>query len=649
MCGIAGYLAFQGFEPDSARRTLKAMCDSIQHRGPDAEGLFVDGGSGVALGHRRLSIVDLSETGAQPMDSPSGRFTIVYNGEIYGFLELRQQLIDLGVSLRGTSDTEVLLAAMDLWGVHKALELSHGMFAFAVYDRKENRVVFARDRLGKKPLYIGLKSGKLLFGSELKALRAHPEFGAPAACPRAQAQYVRYGFVPAPLSIYRDVIKLPAGTLVEVQLDAPPTSADALSERIESFWDIRQCAAEGLAEPYEDENHALKAIEAELGRAVQDRMVADVPVGTFLSGGIDSTLITAIMQEQAPSKVTSFTVRFEDKDLNEADHAAAIASYLGTNHHEVTATPRMAFDLLDSLPAVYDEPFADPSAIPTLLVSQLAQRQLKVVLSGDGGDESFGGYERYARMLAMQKLAQKLPRPAAAAIASAPGGVSKAIMSVLRPALPGSMREQMTPDRLSKVADIVRHPNLRSRYNSMFSLWEPSAALRAQVNDTGVYQARDLPNGLSDTDTMMMLDSGIYLPEGILVKVDRASMSVGLEVRAPLLDDRVVAAAWRSPNTLRFNGKVGKVALRQLVDKRIPKSLYDRPKQGFGVPMNEWLRGPLKEVAQGVFSGDSAVCEIFDPALLQRRWREHLDGSRNWGPHLWFVLAYSFWHRRWMQ
>ena len=648
MCGIAGFLAFQPVAADQGRHMLKSMCDSILHRGPDAEGLFVDPDAGVALGHRRLSIVDLSETGAQPMTSPSGRYTIVYNGEIYGFLDLRQKLQDMGVSFRGTSDTEVLLAAMDQWDIREALAHAHGMFAFAVYDRKLRRVVFARDRLGKKPLYVGLRSGTLLFGSELKALRAHADFGTPQACRKAQAQYVRFGFVPAPLSIYADVIKLPAGALIEIQLDAPPPSASVLTDSIETFWDLRQCAADGLANPFTNTTEALDTIEAELSRAVQDRMVADVPVGTFLSGGIDSTLITAIMQELAPSKVTSFTVRFEDNQTNEADHAAAIASYLGTDHHEVTATPRMAFDLLGSLPQVYDEPFADPSAIPTLLVSQLAREQLKVVMSGDGGDESFGGYERYARMLAMQRLARKLPRPAAAALAAAPGGVSKALLAALRPVLPSSLRDQLTPDRLSKVADIVQHPDLRSRYNSMFSLWTPPEGLCDGPDAQGAYLTRDLPEGLTDVNTMMMLDSGIYLPEGILVKVDRASMSVGLEVRAPLLDDRVVAAAWRSPGALRYDGTVGKVALRQLVDKRIPKQLYDRPKQGFGVPMNEWLRGPLRDVAQSVFDTNDSVTEIFEPTVLKRRWREHLDGDRNWGPHLWFVLMYSFWHKEWM-
>lgn len=647
MCGIAGFLTFHPMSAEAGRAALQAMCDAIRHRGPDADGLFIDADAGVALGHRRLSIVDLSDTGAQPMSSPSGRFTIVYNGEIYGFLTLRQTLQAKGVTFRGTSDTEVLLAAMDLWGIRKTLEQAHGMFAFAVFDRKLNRVVFARDRLGKKPLYLGLKSGSLLFGSELKALRASPDFGAPEPDRRAQAQYARYGYVPAPLSIYRDVLKLPAGTMVEVRLDQPPQSAEDLTPIIQTFWDIRDCAAHGLANPIRDEAQALSHIETELQRAVQDRMVADVPVGAFLSGGIDSTLITAMMQEQTSTKVTSFTVRFEDAGLNEADHAAAIAAHLGTDHHEVTATPAMAFDLLATLPQVYDEPFADPSAVPTLLVSKLARDQLTVVLSGDGGDESFGGYERYARMMAMERLGHKLPRPLAAALAASPDALRAAAAPLLRKFVSGPMRDQITADRISKVAAIVAQSDFRSRYNTLFTLWEPADGLRA-IDDGGAYQTLPLPDGLDEIDTMLLLDSGLYLPEGILVKVDRASMSVGLEARAPLLDDRVVAAAWQSPRSLRYDGKQGKVALRRLVDKRVPKALYDRPKQGFGIPVNDWLRGPLKSVANEVFETGRGVEDVFDSAQLARRWREHQSGNRNWGPHLWIVLMYHFWQERWL-
>ncbi|WP_299080230.1 asparagine synthase (glutamine-hydrolyzing) [uncultured Ruegeria sp.] len=644
MCGIAGYLAFKPVGLENGTTSLKAMCDSIQHRGPDADGMFVDQDTGIALGQRRLAIVDLTETGEQPMTSPSGRYCIVYNGEIYGFLELRQQLIDHGVTFRGTSDTEVLLASMDLWGIRKTLDLVHGMFAFAVFDRQSNRVVFARDRLGKKPLYLGIKGGHLLFGSELKALRAHPAFGTPEVDRRAQAQYARYAFIPAPLTIYQGVMKLPAGTMVEVQLDAPPVSSDDLVDSLRTFWDLRDRVEACRADPYGDETQALGGIEDALHAAVGERMVADVPVGTFLSGGIDSSLITAMMQEQAAGKVISFTVRFDHDATNEADHAAAIAKHLGTDHHEVTATPEMAFDLLQKLPQVYDEPFADPSAFPTLLVSELARAQLKVVMSGDGGDESFGGYERYVRMMAMERIGAKLPGPAVSALAASPAFVTSAAAKVLRPLAPASMRDQITPDRLSKVASIARHPDFRSRYDALFTLWNPPAA-----SCQGVFHSHQIPDGLSSVDKMMLLDSELYLPESILVKADRASMSTGLEIRAPLLDYRVVEAAWRSPDSLRYDGKSGKVALRRLLDKRVPKSLYDRPKQGFGIPLNDWLRGPLKSIANEVFASDNLVGDVFDRTQLNKRWTEHLSGARNWGPHLWVVLMYHFWQEEWLR
>ncbi|MEO1109804.1 MAG: asparagine synthase (glutamine-hydrolyzing) [Pseudomonadota bacterium] len=643
MCGIAGYLAFNPIGRDAGTAALKQMCDSIAHRGPDADGMFVDPETGVALGHRRLAIVDLSETGAQPMSSPSGRYCIVYNGEIYGFLDLRQKLIDLGVTFRGTSDTEVLLASMDQWGIRRTLELAHGMFAFAVFDRQQNRVVFARDRLGKKPLYLGVKGGHLLFGSELKALRAHAAFDTPEVDRRAQEQYARYAFIPAPLTIYRDVMKLPAGTMVEVHLDAPPSSAEDLVTGLHRFWDLRERVETSQANRYTDEAQALEGIEDALMSAVGERMVADVTVGTFLSGGIDSSLITAMMQQQSERKVTSFTVRFDHDATNEADHAAAIARHLGTDHHEVTATPEMAFDLLQTLPQVYDEPFADPSAFPTLLVSQLASEKLKVVMSGDGGDESFGGYERYARMMAMERVGAKLPGPAASVLAASPAAVTQAAAKLLKPLAPTSMRDQITPDRLSKVAAIARHPDFRSRYDALFTLWTPPSAA-----EQGLFRSHSLPHGLGPVDTMMLLDSELYLPESILVKADRASMSVGLEIRAPLLDYRVVEAAWRAPDTLLYDGKSGKVALRRLLDKRVPKALYDRPKQGFGIPLNDWLRGPLKSVANDVFTSNNGTFDAVDRAQLKKRWSEHLSGSRNWGPHLWVVLMYHFWQREWM-
>ncbi|MEX0317254.1 MAG: asparagine synthase (glutamine-hydrolyzing) [Ruegeria sp.] len=649
MCGFAGFTTFAPFEKRQATVTLRAMCDSIRHRGPDGEGLFVDADRGVALGHRRLSIVDLSETGNQPMESPGGRFCAIFNGEIYGYLSIRQELLAKGISFRGTSDTEVLLAALETWGVQAALERLNGMYAFAILDRQTNHMIFARDRLGKKPLYLGLQNGTLFFGSELKALRTHDDFAVAEVDQEALGQFVRYGYIPAPRTIYRGVVKLTAGTFLEVDLSRPPASAEQLAHSSRRFWSCEDVAANGLASPYRDDQTALNAIEDALTVAVAERMIADVPVGTFLSGGIDSTLVATIMQSLSDTPVTSFTVRFDDEATNEADFAAAIARHIGTDHHEVTATPKMALDLMDQLPHVYDEPFADPSQVPTLLVSQLARSHLKVAMSGDGGDESFGGYARYPRMMLFEKLGRKMPRGLARTLANAPIGLVNVLTTVLHPFAPGRLRGELSADRLSKLASIISHREFRQRYDSFCSLWDPEDVLSGKVNERSAFLSQVLPGNLGRADEMMLLDSLIYLPEDILVKVDRASMSVGLEARAPLLDHRVVSAAWRSPASLRFDGKRGKVALHRLLEKRLPTSLFDRPKQGFGIPVNDWLRGPLKDRAAAMFEGDSGLNRYFDPSELRQRWNEHLSGERNWGAHLWSAMMFGCWHETWMQ
>ncbi|WP_282021745.1 asparagine synthase (glutamine-hydrolyzing) [Ruegeria faecimaris] len=649
MCGITGFINFGTVDRSQASSVLGRMCQSIEHRGPDGTGLFVDPDQGVALGHLRLAIIDLSETGVQPMDSADGRFTIVFNGEIYGYLELRQELQDLGISFRGTSDTEVLLAAMQLWGIRKTLDRVHGMFAIAVFDRKTQSVTLARDRIGKKPLYLGLAGKTVLFGSELKSLRAHPEFG-PAEVDRAAlGSFLRLGYIPAPRTIYPNVLKLPAGSMVEIKLDTPPASLDALLQGIERFWDIEAVVTEARANPYPDDETAIAEIESELLRAVGERMVADVPVGTFLSGGVDSSLITAMMQEQSSRKVPSFTVRFEDEDTNEADHAKAIAEYLGTDYHEVTATPEMAFQAIEGLPQVFDEPFADPSQLPTLLVSQLARQQLKVVVSGDGGDESFGGYARYVRMQAFERLKGKMPDLAIQALSQAPQSVLAALVPVLRPFAPRSMRDDLSADRLAKLAPVLQGREFQCRYQAQFSIWSSGMLGKSGIplgNEIGTH---DLPAGLSQLDSMMLLDSLYYLPDDILVKADRTSMSVGLEMRAPLLDYRVVTAAWRSSSSLRCDGKVGKVALQELLKKRVPQSLYDRPKRGFGIPLNAWLRGPLKSRVSSILLDGNGLEGFVDKAALEKCWAEHQSGKRNWGAQLWTVFMFQLWSEAWMR
>ncbi|MDC0660386.1 asparagine synthase (glutamine-hydrolyzing) [Leisingera sp. SS27] len=649
MCGVTGFAAFGPFEAVPARAALQAMSTSLAHRGPDGEGLWLDPEAGVALAQRRLAIIDLSETGDQPMASPGGRYMAVFNGEIYGYRALRTELAARGTAFRGSSDTEVLLAAAEIWGVQAALERVNGMFALALYDRQARRLILACDRLGKKPLYIGVQGGLLLFGSELKALRAHPAFTAPQLDRQALAAFLSYGYIPAPQTIYREAVKLPPGHLLELDLAAPPPSARALAAQARPYWRAEAAAAAGLADPFPDTAAALAALEAQLETAVGERMVADVPVGAFLSGGIDSTLVTAMMQAQSQTPVLSFTVRFGEAEVNEADHAAALARHIGTDHHEVTATPHMALDLLERMPDVYDEPFADPSQLPSLLVSQLARGHLKVALSGDGGDESFGGYARYGRMMMFERLAGRVPGMAARMLAGAPEMLMRGLTAALRAGLPPHLRREASPDRLRKLAAILAHPDFRSRYEAQFSMWAPDAVMRAApARPPAAFTARALPEGLGLPALMMLLDTLVYLPGDVLVKVDRASMAEGLEVRAPLLDYRVVETAWRMPAALRFDGGGGKAALRQLLARRVPQQLFDRPKQGFSIPQNAWLRGPLRARAADLFETGGAVADELDAALLRRRWQEHLSGRRNWGAHLWAVLMLDLWLRRWM-
>ncbi len=649
MCGIAGFFEFGGMGPTEAAETLSRMCDAIAHRGPDGQGQLYDPACGVGLGHRRLSIIDLSESGAQPMQSASGRYAITFNGEIYGFRALKRSLEDTGIRFRGTSDTEVLLEAIELYGVAGALERANGMFAFALLDRRERRLIFARDRLGKKPLYIGVKGNTLVFGSELKALRAHAAFYSPKIDTRALRLFLKYGYVPGPHTIFRGITKLPAGSWLSVPFDGPPPSIEDLRGAHAPFWSASRAAAEGHANRVEDEHEALAAIEDALLTATEERMVADVPVGTFLSGGIDSSLVTALMQEISSTPVRTYTVRFEEASINEADHAAEISRALGTAHHEFTATPATALALVDNVAHIFDEPFADPSQIPTMLISKLASEHLKVVLSGDGGDESFGGYRRYQDMRVFEALAQRVP-PAALALAD------RAPLPVLEVAAQGASRVSprfaargITADRIKKLAEVLKHASYGRRYDAYMSLFSDPGALLVDPGDPLCPGFAECPdNALSSTEQAMLHDTRHYLCDDVLAKVDRASMAYGLEIRAPLLDYRVIEAAWRAPESLKLQNGVGKLALRQMLSKRLPAALYERPKQGFGVPINEWLRGPLRGFAEDLLSTESiAKTGVLEAGKATRLWQEHLSNRRNWGRQIWALLMFISWHRTW--
>ncbi|WP_338240839.1 asparagine synthase (glutamine-hydrolyzing) [Aurantiacibacter hainanensis] len=650
MCGIAGFIDYRPKGKASASAALQPMIDSLVHRGPDADGVWVDDEGRVSLGHRRLAIIDLSEAGAQPMNSSSGRYSIVFNGEIFGFLDTRRKLAEAGVAFRGHSDTEVLLEAIEREGIETAIANSPGMFALALYDRKTREVTFVRDRLGKKPLYIGVGKDALFFGSELKALLAHPGFSSPSLDQESLGLYVRYGYVPSPRSIFENVIKLPPGACLTVSVDRAPASSAELLGMAKTYWTAHDTVASGLKTRIADESQALEAFERVLDQAIQERLVSDVPLGVFLSGGIDSSLIAAKTEALTREKPRTLTIRFGEDRFNEADFAADIARHLGTQHLELTLTPQAALDAVQEMPDVFDEPLADPSQLPTLLVSRLAREHVTVVLSGDGGDEILGGYGRYAMMLKMERLARRVPSFLPKLANAAPTALLDGGLRLAGRALPQGMREQVSGDRIGKLAEILRHGSFRERYREFISQWHPDDLLKADFEEAGcAYGSAEVPAGLDHLATLMYLDTVAYLPDDVLVKVDRASMASSLEVRSPLLDHRVLAMAWRMPEPLRVSSDgVGKIALRRILEKYVPRELFDRPKQGFSVPINDWLRGPLREFAGDMLSSDRiSKAGLFDHRLVDRRWSEHQSGQRNWGQHLWTLIMFEMWRDRW--
>lgn len=649
MCGIAGFISKSPGSRDRAQTILEQMCDSIAHRGPDASGYWMSDEASVCFGHRRLSIIDLSEAGAQPMRSPSGRYELTYNGEIYGFQSLRDRLLDQGAVFRGFSDTEVLLHLVEEMGVERTLDQINGMFAFALFDKQTRRVYFVRDRLGKKPLYITATNRSLIFGSELKAICAHPDMADAELDRGAISLYLRHNCVPAPYSIYANTMKLMPGQFLSVDIDNLPTSIDQLRQQAQPFWDASTVTKNARLERLTDEEESLDRLDSILRQAVAERIVSDVPIGAFLSGGIDSTLIAALMREVSEEPIRTFTIGFNESKFDESKHAAVIANHLGTEHTELTASPEMAMSLIDSMPYVYDEPFADPSQVPTFLLSKLTREHLTVALSGDGGDECFGGYARYQRMLAMNELSNKVPSLAMDTLGRLPTFMLDAAIRVSRGAIPKTYREEISGDRVKKLAHILKQDGFVDRYRGFLSQWsKPEQLVLGTEEPQTRMQTEAIPSDVSPLEHMMCIDLVTYLTDDVLVKVDRASMATSLEVRSPLLDYRVVEEAWRAPRSLCLNGGTGKVALRRLLARRVPVELFDRPKQGFSVPLNEWLRGPLKEWAADTLSPDRIAGQgLLMPKLVTQRWQEHQSGERNWGAHLWNILMFQAWHDCW--
>ena len=659
MCGIAGFQSRRAqHPPDSLRRITQAMIATLAHRGPDDSGVWIDPEAGLALGHRRLSILDLSAAGRQPMVSSCERYVITYNGEIYNFPELRQQLEQHGHAFRGHSDTEVLLAAIARWGVAEVLPRLNGMFAFAVWDRQRRHLTLARDRAGKKPLYYGwCRDQSFVFGSELKALRAHPDFD-PEVDRNTLGLFVQYSWIPAPYSIYAHVRQLPAGTVLTLTPDSVPGAIEP-----EAYWSAREVAERrSRAVVPTSLDAATDTLEGLLRAAVTRRMIADVSLGAFLSGGIDSSAVVALMQSVSTKPVQTFAIGYHEAEYNEAEYAKAVARHLKTDHTELYVTPADSLDVIPKLPTLYDEPFADYSQIPTYLVSRLARQKVTVALSGDGGDELFGGYGDYVKHLkdwqSQQIVWQHCPmfvRRGLAGLMSSLGQGGRRLFGPTQLAHP-------TADRLrAKVAKKLSKLEKRGRrilpYESGAELHARLWA-RVQHADELVLGARPVPSALTDSSRwaavsdpllgMMFVDFVTYLADDILTKVDRASMGVSLEVRCPLLDPAIIEFAWSVPSSMRIGPSGGKQILRNLLARHVPKELFERPKKGFNVPIAAWLRGPLRDWAEALLDPQRLREEGFLEAQAVRQiWQEHLSGRRSHAFLLWSLIMFQAWYDAW--
>jgi asparagine synthase (glutamine-hydrolysing) len=639
MCGIAGVWSLKSTDAESLRQQAQTMSDRLRHRGPDDEGTWLDRDAGIAVAHRRLSIVDLSPAGHQPMVSASGRYVIAYNGEIYNHRHMRSDVEARGVvDWRGHSDTEVLLAAIDAWGLQGAVERAVGMFAIALWDRKEQCLHLARDRIGEKPLYYGTVDGKFVFASELKAIRAVAP--APPLDHSALLLYLRLAYVPAPFCIYQGLRKVEPGSIVTVR------NAGAQVET-RRYWSALEVAQRAHAQPSQaNDNEQIEALDRLLRQSIRDQMVADVPVGAFLSGGIDSSTITALMQAESSRRVHSYSIGFAESEYDEAPHAKRVAQHLGTDHTELYVTPQEAQAVIPRLPAIYDEPFSDSSQIPTFLLCQLARRSVTVALSGDAGDELFGGYRRYTFAQEIWKRVGLLPRPLRSAGASLITALGPRVLSALaapaRALMPNRVPRNIAGMGM-KAAAVLRLGSIDEVYMRLVSQWhDPSQLVPGAVAPDWVETALRTAPG-SDIERMMFADLMTYLPDDVLVKVDRAAMANSLETRVPLLDHRVVEFALSVPLSQKLRSGTGKWLLRQVLARYVPPALFERPKMGFGVPIDHWLRGPLKSWADDLLDPTALRAHGLEPAPIVQAWQEHRSGQRDWQYPLWTVLMLQAW------
>jgi asparagine synthase (glutamine-hydrolysing) len=646
VCGICGFIKPKGFKDSEARETLERMNAKLFHRGPDATGVWIDSRNGIALGHRRLSVLDLSPAGKQPMISASERYVLSFNGEIYNHRELRNELKKSSVSVwRGHSDTETFLSAIEKWGLSEALAKSTGMFAFALWDSKESILTLARDRMGEKPLYYGWQRGVFLFGSELKALRVHPAFE--NELDRGSLPlFLKYKYVPAPHSIYKGIKKLEPGTMLRISSN----SGSSQKSNPETYWSFRKMVESGISSPFRgDRSEAVSEIERILGNAVSQQSMADVPLGAFLSGGIDSSAIVALMQSKTSSPVKTFTIGFGEKGYNEAVHAKAVAQHLGTDHHELYVTPNDAMDVIPSLPDIFDEPFADSSQIPTYLVAKMAKENVTVSLSGDGGDELFGGYNRYSASNKFWDLNSRIPFSLRGLLSLGINYIPQGLANVIFCATQRRSGKS-GGDYLMRIQSMLKSEGMSEFYASYISEWQ-------QINRLLIYDFYNTEsdkftgdNGMNDLryrETMMYSDSTNYLPDDILAKVDRTAMSVSLETRVPMMDHNFQRFCWSLPEEIRLADGIGsKSLLKELVYKFIPKQLLDRPKMGFGIPVGKWIIEELRDWAEDLLSERSlAQTSVFDSKRVRKIWHWHLTERFNYTDSLWTILVFQQWAR----
>jgi len=645
MCGFVGFFLFRSDFDKPEELVVSRMADRIIHRGPDDSGVWVDADAGIALAHRRLSIIDLSPAGHQPMHSACGRYVLVFNGEIYNHFTLRAELLKAGcdVSWRGHSDTETLLASFAYRGVSETLQRAVGMFAFALWDRVERCLTLGRDRFGEKPLYYGWAGSSFVFGSELKALRAYPGFNNAAVSRGALGLYMQHCTVPAPYSIYENIFKLQPGYVLTLR------SEDLLRKILhtEPYWRLTDAVFQGLADPVQNEDEAISLLDSVLRESVALQAVADVPLGAFLSGGIDSSVIVALMQTQSKIPVQTFTVGFDEAGFDESSHALAVAKHLGTDHQAIRVTAADARSVIPLLSRLYDEPFSDSSQIPTYLVCQAARQHVTVALSGDAGDELFGGYNRYFWGKRVWQRLSMMPSGLRKVLGVGMLQVPMAGWDYFGQMLPGSQGVSRLGDKVHKLACRMKTvQSLDDLYRSLVTEWPKELVpVKGAVSLATLLDNSTLVAGISDAEHRMMLwDTLTYLPDDILTKVDRAAMGVSLETRVPFLDHRVVELAWRLPLDMKIRGNEGKWALRQVLYKYVPKELIDRPKTGFGIPVGQWLRGPLRDWAEALLDEHRMETEGYiKPAPVRMIWQQHLSGRHDWTVRLWSVLMFQAW------